>query len=142
VAPGPLGALGLSGGGCRTALLQATCEEIGGAAIAGMMSTHAALLDRHVAAHTWMFFPPGLSRLGDWPDLAGCRAPSPLLVQHNRQDHLFPPEGQRAAHRRLIEIYRRAGGADSYVGEFYDGPHKFDRAMQESAFGHLERWLS
>jgi len=29
----------------------------------------------------------------------------------------------------------------AYVGEFYDGPHKFDRAMQQFAFAHLERWL-
>jgi hypothetical protein len=27
------------------------------------------------------------------------------------------------------------------VGEFYEGPHKFDRAMQRSAFEHLEEWL-
>lgn len=49
VRPGLLGCVGLSGGGCRSALLQAT----------------------------WMFFPPGLPSRGDWPDLAASRAPSP-----------------------------------------------------------------
>jgi dienelactone hydrolase len=141
VASGPLGAIGLSGGGCRTALLQATCPDIGAAAIVGMMSTHEALLDRHVANHTWMFFPPGLARIGDWPDLAACRAPSPLLVQYNRDDQLFPAAGQQAAHECLTQLYAHAGAPSSYVGEFYDGPHKFDAAMQQSAFEHLQRWL-
>ena len=81
VAAGPLGCVGLSGGGCRAALLQATCDNIGAAAVVGMMSAHPALLDRHVANHSWMFFPPGLALRGDWPDLTAARAPSPLLVR-------------------------------------------------------------
>jgi hypothetical protein len=28
-----------------------------------------------------------------------------------------------------------------FFQKFYDGPHKFDRAMQRSAFAHFERWL-
>ena len=136
-----IGCVGLSGGGCRAALLQATCEEIGATAVVGMMSTHPALLDRLVASHTWMFFPPGLAVRGDWPDVAAARAPSPLLVQFNRGDQLFPPGGMRAAHERLVARYRRAGAEEAYVGEFYDGSHKFDRAMQHSAFAQLARRL-
>jgi dienelactone hydrolase len=136
-----IGCIGLSGGGCRSALLQATCDDVSAAAVIGMMTTHPALLDRLVANHTWMFFPPGLALRGDWPDLAAARAPSPLLVQFNREDQLFTPAGMEAGHRQLRERYRQAGAANAYVGEFYDGPHKFDRAMQGSAFAHLERWL-
>jgi len=138
---GPLGCVGLSGGGCRAALLQATCEDIGAAAVVGMMSAHAALLDRHVANHTWMFFPPGLALRGDWPDLAAARAPSPLLVQYCRDDHLFPLTGMRAAHERLTQRYQQAGDADAYIGEFFTGGHRFDLAMQDSAFNHLQGWL-
>jgi dienelactone hydrolase len=136
-----IGCVGLSGDGCRAALLQATCERIGAAVVVGMMSTHEHLLD-HVDQHTWMFLPPGLARLCDWPDLAASRAPSPLLVQYNRGDHLFAPEGMQAAHERIASHYRSTGHAEAYSGEFYDGPHKFDVDMQESAFGWLERQLS
>ena len=139
---GPLGCIGLSGGGCRAALLQATSARVGAAGIVGMMSTHAALLDRHVANHTWMFFPPGLYPRGDWPDLAGSRAPSPMLVQYLLDDALFPVAGMGAAHRRLTERYERAGSPRSYLGEFYPGPHRFDVAMQESAFTRLGQWLA
>jgi hypothetical protein len=63
-------------------------------------------------------------------------------VQYNRDDQLLPAAGMRDAHARLAARYAQAGARDAYVGEFYDGRHKFDRAMQESAFAHLERWLT
>jgi dienelactone hydrolase len=138
---GPLGCIGLSGGGFRAALLHATCPDISAAGVVGAMSTHPALVDRHIAPHTWMFFPPGLAARGDWPDVAAARAPTPLLVQYDRHDHLFTLDGMTTAHQRLTARYRQAGSPESYVGEFYDGPHKFDRAMQVSAFAHLDRWL-
>jgi hypothetical protein len=106
-----------------------------------MMTTHPALLNHLVANHTWMFFPPGLALRGDWPDLAAARAPSPLLVQFNRDDQLLTPSGMLAAHERLVARYAEVDAPGAYVGEFYHGPHKFDRAMQRSAFAHFERWL-
>ncbi|MEQ4208396.1 hypothetical protein [Actinopolymorpha sp. B9G3] len=137
-----VGCVGLSGGGCRSALLQATCDDIGAAVVVGMMSTHAALLDRLVDNHTWMFFPPGLARLCDWPDLAASRAPAPLLVQYDRDDQLFTLDGMKAADAAIAEHYRQACAPEAYVGEFYDGPHKFDVAMQESAFAWLRAQLA
>ncbi len=139
VVSGPIACLGLSGGGCRAALLHATCEEMAGAGVMGMMTTHPALLDRPVDNHTWMFFAPGLASRGDWPDVAAARAPVPLLVQFNRDDQLFTPQGMSAAHNRLTTRYRQAGAPDAYVGEFYEGPHKFDIAMQQSV---LRTWIS
>jgi hypothetical protein len=131
----------LSGGGCRAALLQAACDEIGAAAIVGMMTTHPELLNHHVESHTWMFFPPGLATIADWPDLAASRAPSPLLVQYDRDDPLFPIQGMQSAHARIASHYERAGHSSSYVGRFYDGPHKFDKQMQEDAFTWLGKML-
>jgi dienelactone hydrolase len=141
VRPGPLGCVGLSGGGGRAALLQATSTRIGAAVVVGMMSTHDALLDQHVANHTWMFFPAGLRARGDWPDLAASRAPSPLLVQYLMDDALFPRAGMDAAHRRLADRYERAGAPDAYAGEFYPGTHRFDIRMQDAAFDRLREWL-
>lgn len=137
-----IGCVGLSGGGCRAALLQATCHQIRASVVVGMMSTYPALLDRHVATHTWMFFPRDWAAHGDWPDLAACRAPSPLLVQYNRDDPLFPPVGMNDAHQRITDHYRNTGSPDAYRGEFYDGPHKFDSPMQQAAFGWLTEHLA
>jgi hypothetical protein len=100
-----------------------------------MMSTYTDLLDHNVASHTWMFFPAGWARYGDWPDLAACRAPSPLLVQYDLDDDLFTVEGMRAAH------YAGAGHPEQYTGEFYPGPHKFDLPMQTAAFAWLKQHL-
>ncbi|MHA6627725.1 hypothetical protein ACU61A_19995 [Pseudonocardia sichuanensis] len=138
---GPIGCIGLSGGGCRAALLQATCDDVAAAGIVGMMSSYPGLLDAHVGRHTWMFFPPGLAARGDWPDVAAARAPAPLLVQYKRHDHLFGLPGMIEAHERLTARYRQAGAPEAYIGEFSDGPHEFNRAMQASAFAHLERRL-
>jgi dienelactone hydrolase len=137
-----IGCIGLSGGGCRAALMQATCDRVSAAVIIGMMSTYEHLLDHNIAPHTWMFFPAGWSRHGDWADLAACRAPSPLLVQYDLDDDLFTAEGMQAAHDRISAHYRQASAAQNYVGEFYAGPHRFDVAMQDSAFCWLKRRLS
>jgi hypothetical protein len=50
------------------------------------------------------------------------------------------PEMERAD-RILTEVYRKAGAADHYRANFYDGPHKFDRDMQKDAFAWFDRWL-
>jgi dienelactone hydrolase len=131
------GCLGLSGGGNRSALLNATHQGVQAAVIVGLMSTYAELLD-HNMTHTWMFFPSNWSRYGDWPDLAACRAPSPLLVQYDLDDHLFTQAGMRAADQRLKDIFAGSGHAEGYQGQFYPGPHKFDLEMQKAAV----RWLS
>ena len=142
VRPDAIGCIGLSGGGARAVLLQGTCDAIRAAVVTGMMSTHPALLDHHVAMHTWIFFPTGWSRHGDWPDIAACRAPSPLLVQYLEDDALFPLDGMRAAHERLTRHYADADDAGAYEGQFQPGPHRFDLDAQESAFAWLARHLA
>jgi len=139
---GRIGCIGLSGGGLRSTLLQATCDRIQAAVVVGLMSTYEGLLDRNVACHTWMLYPPFWSRHGDWPDLAGCRAPSPLLVQYDLDDALFTVAGMKDADKRLRSIYEQVHAAENYRGEFYPGPHKFDLEMQASAFSWLKRNLS
>jgi dienelactone hydrolase len=141
VLPDAIGCVGLSGGGARAVLLQATCDAIRASVVVGMMSTHPALLDHHIAMHTWLFFPTGWARHGDWPDIAACRAPSPLLVQYLEGDALFPLAGMRAAHERLAGHYAAAGAPDAYEGQFRPGPHRFDIAAQEAAFAWLARHL-
>ena len=142
VDPDRIGCLGLSGGGARAALLGATSDDLVACAIVGMMSTYEGLLDHCVAHHTWMFFPAGWSRQGDWPDLASSAAPAPLLVQFLLDDEQFTVQGMRDADARIANHYSRAGSEGAYEGVFYPGPHRFDEAMQQAAFAWLRRQLA
>ena len=135
-----VGCIGLSGGGNRAALLNATHERIAATVIIGLMTTYEGLLD-HNMSHTWMLFPFGWSRYGDWPDLAACRAPRPLLVHYDLDDDLFTPEGMCAADAKLAAHYARVGQPGNYLGQFYPGPHKFDLGMQRDAFAWLVQRL-
>ena len=138
---GRTGCIGCSGGGCRAALLKAT-SDVDVAVIVCMMSSLRYLLDRHVSCHTSMLFPPGLAARCDWPDLAASRAPSPLMVQYAEEDELFPLNGMRSAHERISAHYDSAGAPQSYIGQFYQGGHRFDKEMQDAAFDQLAVWLA
>lgn len=135
------GCLGLSGGGNRAVLLRGSHPGVKAAGVVGLMSTYAGLLDHNVASHTWMLYPTHWSLVGDWPDIAACRAPLPLLVQYDRQDELFTEAGMRAADERLKAHYRSAGAPEAYTGQFYPGPHKFDLEMQQAAFEWFKQVL-
>ncbi|MBN1887572.1 MAG: hypothetical protein JW850_06265 [Thermoflexales bacterium] len=140
VQPDRVGCIGLSGGGNRAALLNATHERITATVIVGLMSTYAGLLD-HNMSHTWMLFPFGWARDGDWPDLAACRAPVPLMVQYDLEDDLFTEQGMREADARLKAHYQSVGQPGAYTGQFYPGPHRFDSGMQQAAFAWLKQVL-
>ena len=135
-----LACMGLSGGGGRAGLLRATAEGLKAAVIVGMMSTYEGLLDHNVN-HTWMFYPFGWARHGEWPDLAACQAPAPLLVQFDLGDELFTEAGMRAADERLRGHYEATSAPENYTGQFYPGPHKFDVEMQEAAINWLKTHL-
>jgi len=143
VKAGSIGCVGLSGGGLRAGLMQATCKEIGASVVAGMMSTYADLLDHNVVTHTWMLYPtPALARQGDWPDLVACRAPSPLMVHYDEEDALFTMKGMKAADKRLKDHYKSVGAGKNYQGCFFPGPHKFDVPMQDVAFDWMTEQLA
>jgi dienelactone hydrolase len=136
-----IGCIGLSGGGTRAALLYGTCPLVRAAVIVSMMSSYHGLVDHSPPSQTWMLYPPAWARYGDYPDIAACRAPLPLLVQYNRQDRLFSMAGMQEADARIAAEYASVGARGAYTGRFYDGPHKFDLAMQEDAFAWLAAHL-
>ncbi|MDA8291520.1 MAG: acetylesterase [Actinomycetota bacterium] len=140
-ARGPVVAIGCSGGGARAALLSASSPGVDVVVVVGMMSTYRPMVEQHVATHTWMLFPPYLAPERDWPDVVLLRAPAPLLVQYALDDALFPREGMLAAHRLITDRYESLGRPGSYVGQLYDGGHRFDRAMQDEAFRQVRRFL-
>ncbi|GAA3609520.1 hypothetical protein GCM10022419_113170 [Nonomuraea rosea] len=136
---GLVGCAGLSGGGLRAGLLGAFDPEMSAVVVAAMTSSYRDMIGTHIARHTWMFYPPGLPRLGDWPDLVAARAPQPLMVQYALRDELFPEAGMRRAHAMIGERYRDA--PEGYEAVFADVPHSFDVPMQERAFDWLARHL-
>lgn len=137
-----VGCVGLSGGGMRSTLLQATTKEIAAAVIVGAMTTFQEMLDHNIRTHTWLFFPTGWPAVGDWSDAAACRAPSPLMVQNDLEDPLYTVKGMKDAHRRVAAHYKAKGKPDNYRGHFYPGTHKFDVEMQRDAFDFLKEWLA
>lgn len=134
---GWIGCIGLSGGGMRSALLRGTCDLIQAAVVVGAMSTYEGLLDQHVVLHTWLLYPPALARTGDWPDVVARRFSSPVLVQYDEDDDIFSRHGMHAADEKLREAFACSPFPGNYRGEFYPGPHKFDRAMQTAAIDWL-----
>lgn len=127
--------IGLSGGGARAAVVGALDPGISAVVVAAMVSSFQDFRDEHVAAHSWMLFPPGLTRVADWPGVVAARAPAPLMVLYGAADPLFPAEGMRRAHRQITESYRKSPA--DYTGSFFDAPHCFDRPMQDAAFSWL-----
>lgn len=136
-----LGCAGLSGGGMRTVFLGGLDARIKVAIAVGFMTTWRDFLLDKAFTHTWMTYVPLLPKDLDFPELLALRAPAPTMVLNCRQDPLYTlPEMQRAD-AMLAETFRRAGAAGKYKCNFYDGGHKFDRAMQADAFAWFDRWL-
>ncbi|MHB9026847.1 MAG: dienelactone hydrolase family protein [Armatimonadota bacterium] len=138
VDPARLGCVGLSMGGMRAALLSALDPRIKATCIVGWMSTLAEMLEEKVAEHSWVNYIPGLTRVMDWPDVAGLHAPDPLLVMQGSQDPLFPLDGYQKAAERLRSIYAKAGAPGNLDIGLFDVPHIFTREMQRQAWAFFD----
>ncbi|MBA2888915.1 alpha/beta hydrolase family protein [Nonomuraea soli] len=139
---GPVGCAGLSGGGMRAVMLGAFDAEVAAVASVAMISSYRDLLDEgYLARHTWMLYPPGLSRLCDLPDLAACAAPRPLLVWYGEHDEILPLTGMRRAHAMIERHYGHRHAPGGYTGIFGDAGHSFGRQAQERVFRWLARHL-
>lgn len=136
-----LGCAGLSGGGLRTAYLAGLDERIKCAVCVGFMTTWDDFLLHKAYTHTWMLYAPLLPNYLEFPEVLGLRTPLPVMVQNNNQDRLFTLSEMQKADAILQEVYHLAGAGEAYQGRFYDGDHKFDRAMQADAFAWFDKWL-
>jgi len=99
------------------------------------------LIENHVITHSFMHFLPGLTRYMDLPDIAGCVAPKPFMVQECSRDELYPLDAMKTAVEHIKAIYHKAGAPSRFQSGFYDQPHTFSIAMQEEAFDWLDKWL-
>jgi dienelactone hydrolase len=141
VDPARIGCLGISMGGDRTDFLAGLDDRIRCAVSVGWMSTLRPMIKAHVATHSFMHFLPGLAHFLDLPDLLGCMAPKPLMVQQCERDALYPLEGMKESVQKIEAIYDKCGAASMFQSRFYDQPHVFTIKMQEEAFAWLDRWL-
>ena len=137
-----IGCMGISMGGDRTDYLAGLDERIKCAVSVGWMSTLRPMIKAHVDTHSFIHFLPGMAHYLDLPDLIGCMAPKPLMVQYCTRDALYPLEGMEASDKKIAGIYRKAGASEMYAGRFYDRPHIFSVRMQEEAFDWMDRWLA
>jgi dienelactone hydrolase len=141
VDPKRLGIGGLSGGGMRTAFLGGLDDRVKAAVAVGFMTTWRDFLLDKAFTHTWMTYVPLLPKDLDFPEILALRAPLPTLVQNCKEDALFTLSEMERADRMMGEIYSKANAGDRYRTIFYEGGHKFDRAMQKDAFEFFDRWL-
>ncbi len=136
-----LGCCGLSGGGLRTVYLGGLDHRVKCAIAVGFMSTWKDFLLHKSFTHTWMTYAPLLPKYLDFPEILGLRVPLPTMVLNNKKDELFTLPEMRRADEILQNVFDLSGYAERYRCTFYDGPHKFDLAMQEDAFTWFDRWL-
>jgi dienelactone hydrolase len=141
VDPARIGCVGISMGGWRTDFLAGLDSRIRCAVSVGWMSTLRPMIKAHVDTHSFMHFLPGLTRFMDLPDVIGCMAPKPLMVQQCSRDGLYPLGGMKESLTKIAAIYDKAGAGANFEGRFYDHPHLFSLNMQDDAFSWLERWL-
>jgi dienelactone hydrolase len=80
---------------------------------------------------------PGLSRLMDFPDIAGLAAPKPIYILNGLEDKLSPVECVREAYEKTQSVYRAFGYEVNFLGEFRQGGHLFTAEDQDKAF----QWL-
>lgn len=142
VDPQRIGCVGLSVGGYRAAHLGALDERIRASVVCGWMTSYRPLIKNHVI-HTvgWTKIIPGLYAFLDLPDIVTLTAPRALMCINGTQDQLWPLEGVHQAFAKITQGYTKAGVPERFRGILYDGPHEFNRAMQQEAWAWLDRWV-
>ena len=88
-----------------------------------------------------MTYVPLLPQDLDFPEILALRAPAATMVLNCRQDPLYTLPEMERADAMIAETFKRANAAERYRAIYYDGGHKFDRAMQAAAFDWFDRYL-
>ncbi len=143
--PSRLAAVGFSMGAFRSWQLAALSDEVRAAVAICSFGTLSGLMapggNRLRGQSAFAMTHPGLSRLMDFPDLAGLAAPKPLYMLHGLDDRLFPLASLREAYARTSAIYRAFGANGRFRAELRPGGHVFSVEDQEGAFAWLrETW--
>lgn len=135
---GRVGCVGLSVGSVRSIFLGALHEKVRASVAVCWMCGYQPLIRNNVRwAVGFSKLVPGLYGQLDWPDLGGLHWPGALMTINGLKDELYPLDAAKAAVAKVEKIFEKMGAPDNYAGVFFDGPHEFNREMQEKAFAWL-----
>lgn len=142
VDPNRIGCTGLSGGGWRTNVLAALDTRIKASVSVGWMTTgdYQQLYNVAGAIGTFALLPGVWNRM-DIPDLIGMAAPCATMVVVGTEDHLFPPEGVRAANQQIQAAYKWSGHPENFKSFNPAKVHCYDLEIQREAILWLDQHL-
>ncbi len=142
VDPKRVGCLGLSLGSVRTIYLGALHPAIRASVAVCWMAEYQGMARNHVRSGIgFTKLVPGLYTDLDWPDIGALHWPNALMTINGLKDALYPlPAAQRAV-EKLRRVYEKMGEPGKFEGLFFDGPHEFNREMQDRAFDWLRKEL-
>ncbi len=136
-----LGVTGRSGGGAYSWSAIALDPRVKAAApVAGITDLRNYVVDGAVEGHCdCMFF---VNTHGwDYPMLAACAAPKPLLIVNTDQDSIFPLDGVVRLHQKVAGLYRLFGQPNNLGLVIGPGPHKDTQDLQIPVFRWFNRHL-
>jgi len=134
--PGPVGAIGLSGGGGGTMWLSAMDDRVGAAVISGHLASFAANDGIFACVCNAV---PGILTWADRGEVGGLTAPRPLLIESASEDACYSRAATLDAFDAVKRIYAAAGAADRTDIDLFEGKHVWCGAK---AWGFLAKWLT
>lgn len=142
VDPKRVGCMGLSLGSVRTIFLGALHQAIRASVAVCWMAEYQPMARNNVRNGIgFTKLVPGLYSDLDWPDVGALHWPNPLMTINGTKDTLYPFDAAQKAVAKLQRIYAKMGIPEKFEGVFFDGPHEFNRYMQERAFDWLKKQL-
>jgi dienelactone hydrolase len=145
VDPQRIGTVGLSMGSHRAWMLAAASDRISaGAAICWMGTTGSLIVpgnNQTLGQSAFSMLVPNLRNFLDYPHVASIACPKPMLFFNGMQDKLFPVPGVNDAYVQMHRVWESRKAADCLRTRLWDGPHEFNRLMQEEVFQWFNRWL-
>jgi len=133
-----IGVTGRSGGGAYSWSAIALDPRVTVAApVAGITDLRNHVIDGAVEGHCdCMYF---VNTYGwDYPELAACAAPKPLVIVNTDSDRIFPLDGVTRLHKKVADLYRANGNTGDLGLVVGPGPHKDTQELQVPVF----RWFN
>ena len=133
---GPIGAIGLSGGGGGTMWLSAMDDRIGATVISGHLASFAANSGIFACVCNAV---PGILTWADRGEVGGLTAPRPLLIESASDDACYSRAATLDAYEAVKRIYAAAGVSDRTDIDLFEGAHAWSGAK---AWQFLKKWLA
>jgi dienelactone hydrolase len=118
-----LAVMGISGGGTITFFSAALDTRLKAAVVSGYFNT---FRDSILSiSHCIDNYVPGILRVAEMYDIAGCIAPRALFIESGTKDTIFPIEATKASYERARAVYDVFGVAECIGLEVFQADHRF-----------------